>query len=388
MSNLEMGLLILASVHLLAFGCLHIYITGGLKKIQKLKDLPMPPDDLRLPSLSVVVAALNEQDHIEGTLVSLLELDYLPLEVIVINDRSTDSTAEMIERVADQYPALVQLHIDSLPDGWLGKNHALQKGAEQAAGEYILFTDADVVFETHSVRRAVAHAVEQQVDHLTVLPQIQMPSLLLESFVVKFARFFLLYFKPWKVPDPNSSAYVGIGAFNLVRAAAYREAGLHEPIRMRPDDDVQLGKLMKTTGFRSLMVDGMDELSVPWYGSLGELIRGLEKNVLAGVDYQLSRIVLAVSSLICFYFWPFVALLVVPSPAWWIYLWLCEMMLLSSIQSAVRLKVRWWAMILYPLTVLLFAYILTRNVFLTYWRGGIQWRGTHYSLKQLRANKT
>jgi cellulose synthase/poly-beta-1,6-N-acetylglucosamine synthase-like glycosyltransferase len=145
------------------------------------------------------------------------------------------------QRVAEQYPALVQSHIDSLPDGWLGKNHALQKGAEQAAGEYILFTDADVVFEPRTVRRAVAHAIEQQIDHLTVLPQIQMPSLLLESFVVKFARFFLLYFKPWKAPDQNSSAYLGIGAFNLVRAEAYRDAGLHEPIRMRPDDDVQLG---------------------------------------------------------------------------------------------------------------------------------------------------
>ena len=178
-----------------------------------------------------------------------------------------------------------------------------------------------------------------------------------------------------------------MGAFNLVSAEAYREAGMHEPIRMRPDDDVQLGKLMKKTGHRLEMVNAAGAVTVQWYASVRELVLGLEKNIVAGVEYRLSILAGMLLGLLGIFLWPFVAVAVVPGMARWIYLAVIVLMIGLNMVWAGKVRVRALSAIYLPLTILLCIYILIRNTFLTYWRGGIQWRDTHYSLKELRANK-
>ena len=384
-SGISLGLVWAAVIHLLAICIFHLHLELGMRRIRYLEELPAV--DGALPSLSIVVAARNEERDIEEALRSLLALDYEPLEVIVVNDRSTDATGNILERISLDHPSLQVLHLEELPENWLGKNHALQQGAIIAAGEYILFTDADVIFQPDSLQRAVAHADREQLGMLAALPSITMPSLLLESFIGMFASAFVSYFKPWKAPDPDSKAYVGVGAFNLVSAEAYREAGMHEPIRMRPDDDVQLGKLMKKAGHRLEMINAAGAISVEWYSSVGELVRGLEKNIVAGVEYRLSILAGVLLGLVGFFLWPFVAVVVVPGVARWIYLAVIVLMIGLNMIWARKVGVRALSAIYLPLTVLLCIYILIRNTFLTYWRGGIQWRDTHYSLKELRANK-
>jgi glycosyltransferase involved in cell wall biosynthesis len=374
-----------AAIHLLAIAAFHLQLELGMRRIRYMNELPAVTDPL--PPLSIVVAARNEERDIEEALRSLLALDYAPLEVIVVNDRSTDATGSILEKISLDHPGLQVLHLEVLPEKWLGKNHALQQGAMIASGEYILFTDADVVFQPDSLQRAVAHADREQLGMLAALPSISMPSLLLESFIGMFAAAFVSYFKPWKAPDPDSKAYVGVGAFNLVSAEAYREAGMHEPIRMRPDDDVQLGKLMKKAGHRLEMINAAGAISVEWYSSVGELVRGLEKNIVAGVEYRLSILAGVLLGLVGFFLWPFVAVVVVPGVAGWIYLAVILLMIGLNMIWARKVGVRALSAIYLPLTVLLCIYILIRNTFLTYWRGGIQWRDTHYSLKELRANK-
>ncbi len=189
-----------------------------------------------LPKVSIIVAGRNEEQQVEGALRSLLLQDYTPLEIIAVNDRSTDATGEIMDRLAADEPRLRVIHVEELPAGWLGKNHALNIAAQQARGEFLLFTDADVVMHPTVVRRAVRHANENNVDHLAILPQITMPNWFLESFVVTFAVYFLSFLKPWKAKDPKSRYFVGIGAFNLLRADVYRAIGTHRAIAMRPDD--------------------------------------------------------------------------------------------------------------------------------------------------------
>ena len=214
-----------------------------------------------------------------------------------------------------------------------------------------------------------------------------MPTTLLESFATVFSVFFLSYFVPWRAPDPKSPAHIGIGAFNLVRRAVYEQIGRHEPIRMRPDDDVKLGKLIKNAGFRQELVLASAEIRVPWYATVREAVVGLEKNVLAGVDYRPTILVGNCAMILAVFFLPFVAILVLPGVARWLYVATALILLLSAGKLALDGGGRFWCVLWYPVTLLLFVYVVVRNTILTYWRGGIRWRDQYYPLSQLRANK-
>src|SRR2546423_821839 len=133
----------------------------------------LSPDGAGLmPPLSVVVPALNEEATVEAAMRTLLALDYPDLEIIGVDDRSTDETGAILDRLAAEDARLRVTHVRELPPGWLGKNHALHVGSAVARGEWILFTDADVHFERDALRRAVRYAVYRRLDHLVVVPQV------------------------------------------------------------------------------------------------------------------------------------------------------------------------------------------------------------------------
>jgi hypothetical protein len=160
----------------------------------------------------------------------------------------------------------------------LGKNHALCVGSAEASGTLLLFTDADVVFEPATLRRAVTLMWLDGLDYLTAIQDARVPGVALNAFVAALGVFFALYARPWKAQDAHSRHHVGVGAFNLIRAEAYRAIGTHRAIAMRPDDDIKLGKLVKKRGFHQDVVYGRDLIIVDWYASPGELIDGLMKN--------------------------------------------------------------------------------------------------------------
>jgi hypothetical protein len=191
----------------------------------------------------------------------------------------------------------------------------------------------------------------------------------------------------WAIRNPRSTAHVGIGAFNLVRADVYRAIGGHEKIRMRPDDDLKLGKIVKLAGYRQDLADGGGLIAVDWYHSLSELIRGLEKNTFSVVEYSPPFVVFNTTAMLLFNVWPFVAVLVVPGPARWIYLAVCLGLWLMTWLMAAAMRVSPLAALVFPLAALLLVFIQWRTMLLNLWHNGIRWRDTHYSLAELRANK-
>lgn len=379
-------LLLLAAVNLLICVAVGVPLFLGMRRLCKLETVE-PITDETLPKASVIVPARNEERDVEEGLQSLLRLDYPDLEVLVVNDRSTDRTGEILDRIATEHPQLQVVHITELPAGWLGKNHAMQHGAEQASGDLLLFTDADVVMERSVLRRAVSHMIRNDVDHLPMLFRIQMPNWLLESFVVTFTIYLMTYCRPWKCPNPKSDAHIGIGGFNLVRADVYREIGTHEAIRMRPDDDLKFGKLVKKHGFRQECVTAVELMHVPWYASIRELVVGLEKNAFSGVDYNLAYALMASSSMLLFNVFPFVALAIARGSAWWVYLAVVLSLLGMGADAARNGKSRISCCFGFPLAALMFVFIQWRTICLNLWQGGIRWRDTHYSLAELKANK-
>jgi glycosyltransferase involved in cell wall biosynthesis len=307
--------------------------------------------------------------------------------MIVIDDRSEDETGRILDDMAASAPRLKVIHIDTLPKGWLGKNHALWVGSQHARGEYLLFTDADIIMEPTVVTRAVAYMQRQNLDHFVATPSIQMPTTFLGMFGVSFIVVFSLFSRPWKAQDPSSSCHIGIGAFNMVRSEAYRKVGGHEIIRLRPDDDIKLGKILKKGGFHQGAAYAPEFLAVEWYPSISEAIRGLEKNAFSGADYNIPVVICGgiVHSLCSV--WPFMALFLTSGITWYMNVVVIIVSLWTYADCARFHHSRSWYAVGYPLATALFVVIMIRTMILNLLQGGIYWRGTFYSLKELKTNK-
>jgi cellulose synthase/poly-beta-1,6-N-acetylglucosamine synthase-like glycosyltransferase len=374
--------LVTAALSLATLGLL----VSAAGKLRPLGSVP-PLGDAEMPSISIVVAARNEARGIELAMRSLLSQDVPRLEVVAVDDRSDDATGAILDRLAQGEPRLRVVHVAELPAGWLGKNHALWLGAGHATGELLLFTDADVVMAPDTLRRAAAVVRADRLDHLTAGPHVDMPGWLLQTFGVWFGVMFALYTQPWKVKDPRSRAHVGVGAFNLLRAEAYRRIGTHRAIAMRPDDDMKLGKLVKKHGLRQDYVNAMTHVRVEWYHSLGEAVRGLRKNGFAGVDYRLWLILLVTVTQPILGIWPFVAVWVTDGPTRLLNAVVVAVALALFAGAARQQRVRWWYGVAYPLAIVLFLVVIWNATLYALIHRGIEWRGTHYPLDQLKANR-
>jgi glycosyltransferase involved in cell wall biosynthesis len=341
-----------------------------------------------LPSVSIIIAARDEAARIEGALESVLALDYPDFEVLAVNDRSTDGTGEILRRMERTRPHLRVMTVGELPAGWLGKNHALDAAAKEARGELLLFTDADIVYEPTALRRAVCYLLREEIDHLTVTPEMHAASVPVGMFVAAFGVFFSVYSRPWRARNRSVRDHVGVGAFNLVRAAFYRRIGGHQPIRMRPDDDMMLGKLVKKCGGRQAIAFGRGMLRVEWYATIPEAIEGLEKNAFTGVSYSLPLLAGATAAQCALYLWPFVALFATHGAVRGVNAAIAALILVmtGSMCRMSGLTSPLYA-IGFPLATVLFVLILWRASLKATMAGGILWRETFYPLDQLRANR-
>lgn len=376
----------LALITLVLVAALLFELVHGNRSIRFVRDisavLPAHP-----PRVSVVVAARDEERNLAAALDSLLAQDYPDYEVIAVDDRSADATPAILQSRAARHRHLKVTRIDALPEGWLGKNHALEQGAQAASGTILIFADADVVMRPDAVSRAVAYALAAGRDHVAIAPAVIAPAMLLGMLIGTFIMFFSAYARPWKAPDPRSRCFIGIGAFNLVRVEAYRAVGGHTRIAMRPDDDLMLGKIIKDAGYSQEMLFGRGVVSVEWYPSLGALVRGLEKNTLAGVNYSVAAIIAGALAQAVFFVWPFAALAGTSGVTALLNAAIC-IMLLAAYADTTRIAgvPRWYAIGL-PLMIVIFTWILLRATVVTLRDNGITWRGTHYPLAALKANR-
>jgi glycosyltransferase involved in cell wall biosynthesis len=356
----------------------------------RLSSLPAAPPPEPPPRLSVVVGARNEQAGVRAAVASLLRQDYPDLELVVVDDRSTDATGRVLGDLAKAHPdRLHVVTIERLPPGWLGKPHALWVGARRATGRWLLFTDADVVFEPSCLRRAVGYAEQAGLDHLTLGPAIRTRGFWLGAFVAFFAYLLVISLRLYRVNDPSSRVGVGLGAFNLLRREAYVAIGTYAAVARRPDDDIRLGRRVRQLGLRQQLLDGSDLLAVEWYPSLGAAIVGLEKNFFAGYDYRLPAALAGNALLLAVYVWPWLA-------AWRAAGWMRALALgtigadvgtflhaRSGLGARSAMAELGYALAM-PVSALLVSYTALRSALLVLRRGGIRWRDTFYPLAELR----
>jgi cellulose synthase/poly-beta-1,6-N-acetylglucosamine synthase-like glycosyltransferase len=396
---LEMILAAVAWFTLIGYGVTTLEFLIGNRSIRNIKDIPIPQEDASdvYPTVSIIIPARNEERNIQEALTSVLHLDYPNYELIVLNDRSEDRTGDILNELATHFPQLKIVHIQSLPEGWLGKNHALYLGAQASSGDLLLFTDADIIMEPDTLKRAVLYlegrdlkkrsTQAQPLDHLAIWPEIISPDLFLKIFMNTFTVFFCLYSRPWRAIDPKSKNFIGIGAFNLIRKSVYEAIDTHRAIALRPDDDMKLGKLVKKHGFRQAVGNGMGLIRVEWYTSLKELVQGLMKNAFAGLDYNLPYMLYGISAQFLFSVWPVIALFVTQGQTFQLNVISLLLMQILCFDNARYNRQLPWAGLFFPVGAILMIYIIVKATALTLWRHGIEWRGTHYELSALKANR-
>jgi cellulose synthase/poly-beta-1,6-N-acetylglucosamine synthase-like glycosyltransferase len=352
------------------------------------------------PRVSVIVPARNEQETIERALKSLLALDYDNYEVIAVNDRSTDRTGEILDELsnsADQrlpYPSgsstdgsnarLKVVHHNELPPGWLGKTHAMWTAANQANGEWLLFTDADVIFKPESLRRALVYAESEPADHVVLFPRMIMKRPGEYMMIAFFQTMFMFGHRPWKVADPSTNDHMGVGAFNLVRRRVYDAVGTYQALRMEVLDDMKLGKVVKKSGFAQRNVFGGDLISIRWARGATGIVNNLTKNFFAVLSFQWWRSLLSAFGLAVLNFGPFLGIFLAHGWARVPYAVALGSMFLIYVGISLRSSVPPYYFFLHPVSTALFIYTLLRSTFLTLWNDGIEWRGTKYPLDELR----
>ena len=347
-------------------------------------------DAPRQPRVSIIVPARNEQEDITESLVRLLHLDYDNYEVLVVNDRSSDSTGERITEVAARPEAgrrLRVVEVTELPNGWLGKVHAMWRGAKEASGDWLLFTDADVLFRPDSLSRALFYAQSEQADHLVLLPRLIMHSPGERSAVAFFQTLFVFGHRPWKVADPKAKDHMGVGAFNLIRRPVYDALGTFEILRLEVLDDMKLGKLVKDGGYRQRNVFGHDLISLRWVKGVTGMVNNLTKNFFALMSFEWPRALGSALALAFMNLTPFLGIWLAPGWARLPYAVALLSIFAVYLGMSAMSDVPPYYFFLHWASGVLFVYIMLSSMLLTLVRGGVVWRGTFYPLAELKKIK-
>jgi glycosyltransferase involved in cell wall biosynthesis len=339
------------------------------------------------PRVTIVVPARNEEEHLEAALRSLLALDYPDYEIIAVNDRSTDRTGEILDSIVakDASGRFQVMHVRELPAGWLGKTHAMWIAAERATGEWILFTDADVIFHPEALRRAIAYAEDTRAEHLVLFPTHIFHSVGERMMVAFFQTLFIFGHRAWKVSDPDCKDHIGIGAFNLVRRRVYQAIGTYAALRLQVVDDMKLGEVVKQHRYTQRTAFGPGLVRVRWARGAMGVVDNLTKNVFAVMLFRWYRALGAAFLLALLNLGPFLGVLFALGWAKLGFVAATAVIALMYVGMWLHAREIWPVLFfLHPVSTVLYVYILLRSTFLTLWRGGVVWRGTKYPLHELR----
>jgi glycosyltransferase involved in cell wall biosynthesis len=367
-----------------AFWVFHgLRVAYGATKLPWVKDFA-PAESAACPSISLIFAARDEEEKLPAALATLEVLDYPQLEIISADDRSEDATGRILDEFAAAHPRFRVAHILELPSGWLGKPHALQKGYEASSGEWLLFTDADVRFAPDVLRRAVTLANRENLDHLTLVCSVEMHGFWETTLITFFGLAFHLSTDAYSVSNPNSSAYVGIGAFQLLRRSAYEAIGTHRRLAMEVVDDMKLGKLVKQSGFRSCVAIAQDFVSVRWHAGARNVIRGVTKNLFAALGYNLVFAVVSLTGVFLLNVVPFFT--VFAGHGWIRFFSAIAVAVALGMHASINVvnRVSPLYALSHPIGAVTFCYMIVRSVVVTLWQGGVTWRGTFYALEELK----
>jgi chlorobactene glucosyltransferase len=350
----------------------------NLLTLKRLGRFPAPPT---FPRVSLLVPARNEARNVEACVRGLLNQDYPNFEVIVLDDESTDGTGEILQHLAAEDVRLRVMRGQPLPAGWLGKNWACQQLSQAAAGDYLLFTDADTRHEPAMLRDAIAAAMAVNADLLSGIPRQEVKTWS-EQVLVPLLAWSFMAFIPIALAERVRAAFlsVSIGQFLLFRRSAYKAIKGHEAVRDKVVEDFELARHIKKAGLQWRFVDATPRIHCRMYHNFREVFDGLSKNLFV-VFGNIFFFALAWSALIISFLEPqwivLLALFGVALPAKLVGLSILaigQAILLWGITD-LRFGFPIRQAALYPVTIVLAVFIGLRSMFAHIFKRGVSWKG-------------
>jgi hypothetical protein len=373
---------------------LWVRVAWGAWRLQALPALGRPdcPPPATWPAVSVVVAARDEAATIESAARSLLRQDYPNLEIVIVDDRSTDVTGDIVDRLAHADARVTAIHVQHVPDGWLGKLNALQRGLEASRGALVLFTDADVHLAPGALKSAVAFMQARRLDHLAAIPRFETVGGIVDVAVADGVRALLtIVLPPWRVNEPGSRAFFGVGAFNLVAREAFSRTEGFAYLRMETGDDVGVGMLLRRSGAKCGVASAFDFASVAWHHSLADVRRGSEKVYATLGNCSVVRMLLLAAASAAIDAAPLVGAIAVAfgdhPPLRIVGGTVALAFGVGTVMFARFMRGFLVPGLLTPLLVPVSAYLLLRATWVGWRNDGIAWRGTRYPAADLRAGR-
>jgi len=238
-----------------------------------------------MPMVSVLIPARNEEQNIKTCLGALTQQDYPNLDIIIIDDQSTDRTAHVVREFQAKSEAITLISGKELPPGWMGKNHALCQGVQKARGEYLLFLDADTrLTSPQCISQTVLYAMEHDTDLLTLVPDLECRSFW-EKVVLPILGFFLINSLALKKINDSSSKVVSVvGPYLFFKRQTYERIGGHERIKDEIVEDLVLARTIKKEGYRFAYFLGTELFALRLYRDFHGIWEGFSKNFFVGMD--------------------------------------------------------------------------------------------------------
>ncbi len=381
-----------------------IWLRTAPRKEDRVKKLPPKPENsvssINDPMVSIIVPARNEECNIRRCVESLLEQDYDNYEVIVVDDGSTDGTSRILDELIASHSQGNRLYVlrlrDELPEGWAGKPHAVQKGAQEAHGEWLLFTDADTYHAPNALRSSLAQAIEEQADMFTIGSTQELPTFWDKVMMPMVYMGISMLYPPKLVNDPLSKVAVANGQYILIRREVYDAIGGYARPELRDTlvEDRDLARVVKQQGYKLRFVDGSDLVSVHMYHGLKETWRGWRKNAYLGNRggigfFVLQLIGLPMISVVPFLL-PLLAHLTRKRREGSIGLTEAQAATALELTSLLayrtwlnkHLRVLWYYALLHPLAGVIFEGILAQSFWKVLTGSGVDWRGRQYYNKR------
>jgi hypothetical protein len=266
----------------------------------------------------------------------------------------------------------------------MGKPHAMWSASNLASGDWLLFTDADVLFKPDALRRALAYAESERADHVVLFPRMIMKRPGEKMMIAFFQTLFVFGHRPWKVADPKTKDHIGVGAFNMIRRTVYEALGTYQALRFDVLDDMKLGKVVKNAGYAQRNVFGTELISIRWAKGAWGVVDNLTKNFFAIMSFQWPRALASCFALAFLNLMPFAGIWLAHSSARLGYGVALFSMFSIYVGMSGKSDIPPYYFVLHPVSTALFVYTMLRSTFLTLARGGVLWRGTFYPLDELR----
>ena len=357
------------------------------------------PECAVCPPVTIIVPARNEGKILDRSIPSFCMQDYPDLRVILIDDQSDDNSPAVIARLRADHPNLTVIPGRQRPDGWCGKPWAVQQGVEAVSSPsqiepWFLFTDADCIFHPQAVRQAMKRAEAESLDLVSVFPTLTFSSTIERVGVLGLVTVLVMMFPLGWANDPKRKMALSAGAFMLVRRNAYEKAGGHEAVRAHIIEDVNLGKNVKSAGFKVQGNFTRDLVQTEMYENFSDLWEGLAKNAYAGMEYQPHKFwvgliagvlsaILPPIYLIATLGWAIQAGGRVAWAAFALAAVINACILIIHSRTVRFMRAPWYDMFLLPVSAFLYNMIALSSMWQNHFSGGNVWKGRRYDRKML-----